>query len=222
MKFKGFLASCLLAVSFASAFFTPVQAQEKAKRPASEIAMYGNPDKPQQLSKKDEAYIASLEKSGKTRQGEAKELVHVAWQYYQKANHAQAMRRFNQAWLLDQENGDVYHGFAVITLARDKAPVQAEKFFRTAIEKPGVNVNAYVDYGRLLWLRERLEESQEMLEKALKISPKAHNARANLAAIYGKKRDFAKACEFAREAKTNGDSIKQSFIEDVCAKGATG
>jgi Flp pilus assembly protein TadD len=61
-----------------------------------------------------------------------------------------------------------------------------------------------------------------MLQKALSLSPKAHNARSNMALVYYKNRDYSKACEFARAANLNGDDLPRGFLEDMCAKGATG
>lgn len=214
MKHLRNFSGCLLLY-----IFTP---QAHPALPASEVPMYGDVNRAAKLNEKDAAFIASLEKSGKKRQDVAKEVLAAAWAHFRKTEYAQAIRRFNQAWLLDPENGDCYHGFALITLVRDKLPAEADGFFRTAISKPGVNVNAYVDYGRLLWMGERLEESLAMLNKALAISPKAHNARGNIALVYYKNKDYAKACEYGRAAQKNGDDLQPGFLEEVCGKGGTG
>ena len=196
--------------------------QPHAAPPASEIPMYGDAARAGNLKPGDAAFIASLEKAGKTRQSVAKDVLRAAWGHYGKAEYSQSIRKFNQAWLLDPENGDAYHGFAVITLVRDKAPAAAEKFFRIALSKPGVNVNAYVDYGRLLWIEERPDESLAHLNKALELSPRAHNARSNIALVHYRARDFSKACEFARAAQKNGDDLPPGFLEEMCSKGGTG
>ena len=214
MKYLRNFSGCLLLYMF----FPPALAAP----PASEIPMYGNPARAGKLNESDAAFVASLEKAGKTRQAVAQEVLRAAWVHFQKAEHAAAIRKFNQAWLLDPENGDAYHGFAVITLVRDKAPAEADRFFRMALAKPGVNVNAYVDYGRFLWMGERLEESLQHLHKALGLSSTARNARANIALVHYKQRDYAKACEFARAARGNGDDLQPGFLEEVCGKGAKG
>jgi tetratricopeptide (TPR) repeat protein len=189
---------------------------------SSDIPMYGDSTRAGRLKPSDAAFIASIEKAGQTRQAVAKEVLLDAWAHYRKTEYAQAMRKFNQAWLLDPENGDAYHGFAVITLVRNQPVDEAEKYFRMALSKPGVNVNARVDYGRLLWIEGRLDESLAQLQEALSLAPKAHNARSNIAMVHFKRRDYAKACEFARAANRNGDDLPRGFLEDMCAKGATG
>lgn len=196
--------------------------QPHAQLPASEIPMYGSSaDKPRKLTEKDAAFIASIEKAGKTRQGVAKEVIREAWAAYGSTDYKSAIRKFNQAWLLDPENGDAYHGFALISTVRDKNANAAEKFFRTAISKPGVSANAYVSYGRFLWIVERLDESLVQLQKAIAVSPAARDARLHIARVYYKKKDYSKACEWARRAKENKDHLPVDFLEDMCKKGGT-
>jgi len=181
--------------------------------------MYGDTTKSQKLKESDAAYIAAIEKSGKSRKDVAKEVMRSGWASYQKGDLKSAIRRFNQAWLLDPENGDAYHGFALISTVRDKNADAAEKFFRMALAKPGVSANAYVSYGRFLWIVDRLEEGLFQLQKALKVSPTAHDARLHIARIYYKKKDYSKACEWARAAKVNNDDLPVDFLEDMCKKG---
>ena len=196
--------------------------QPHAQLPASEVPMYGSSaDRPRNLTEKDAAFIASIEKAGKTRQAVAKDVVREAWEAYGATDYKSAIRKFNQAWLLDPENGDAYHGFALISTVRDKNAAQAEKFFRLALEKPGVSASAYVSYGRFLWIVERLDESLVQLRKAIEVSPVAKDARLHIARVYFKKKDFGKACEWARAAKANNDDLPPDFLEDMCRKGGT-
>lgn len=196
--------------------------QPHAQLPPSEIPMYGSSaGKPHKLSEKDAAFIATIEKAGKTRQAVAKDVIRQAWEAYGRTDYTSAIRKFNQAWLLDPENGDAYHGFALISTVRDKNADEAEKFFRMALAKPGVSANAYVSYGRFLWIVERLDESLVQLQKAIAASPTAHDARLHIARVYYKKKDYSKACEWARLAKANNDDLPVDFLEDMCKKGGT-
>lgn len=214
MKHLRNFSGCLLLYMFVP--------QPYAAPPPSELPMYGDESRAGKLKDSDKAFIASLEKAGTTRQAAAKEVLREAWGLYQRVEHGPAMRKFNQAWLLDPENGDAYHGFAVITLVRDRQVSEAERFFRIALSKPGVNPNVYVDYGRFLWIGDRLDESLVHLHKALELAPKAHNARSNIALVHYKRREYTKACEFARAARANGDDLQPGFLEEMCSKGATG
>ena len=196
--------------------------QSHAQLPAVEKPMYGSSaGKPRKLTDKDQAFIASIEKAGKTRPAVAKEVIQQAWEAYGKTDYKTAIRKFNQAWLLDPENGDAYHGFALISTVRDKNADEAEKFFRMAIAKPGVSSSAYVSYGRFLWIVDRLDDALIVLNKGLEVSDTARDARIHIARIYYKKKDFAKACEWARAAKKNYDDMPADFLEDMCKKGGT-
>lgn len=211
--FRNF-SGCLLLY-----LFVP---QAQPALPASEIPMYGETGTTRKLSERDKAFIESIEKAGKSRKAVAKEVMAQGWVSYGKGDLRTAIRKFNQAWLLDPENGDAYHGFALISTVRDKAADEAEKYFRIALDKPGVNVNAYVDYGRFLWIVERLDESLAQLRKALAVSPTAHNAKSNIAMVYYKKKDFSKACEWARGARDNKDDLQPDFLEEMCKRGGMG
>ncbi len=193
--------------------------QAHPQLPASEMPMYGSAGKTRKLTERDAAFIASIEKAGKTRQAVAKDVIRQAWEAYGQTDYKSAIRKFNQAWLLDPENGNAYHGFALISTVRDKDAVEAEKFFRMAVAKPGVSATAYVSYGRFLWIVERLDESLAQLQKALAVSPTAHDARLHIARVYYKKKDYGKACEWARGAKANNDDLPPDFLEDMCKKG---
>jgi len=110
---------------------------------------------------------------------------------------------------------------ALSVAACDKNADEAEKFFRMAIAKPGVSATAYVSYGRFLWIVDRLDEGLVQLEKAIAVSPTARDARVHIARIYYKKKNFSKACEWARLAKANNDDLPVDFLEDMCKKGGT-
>ena len=215
MKVFGILAGCVLAL-----FVLEAQSQMKTARPANEIPMYGDPDKPTRLSKSDAAFIASIEKAGHTRQEVAKDVMYKGWDLFRKLEYDSAIKRFNQAWLLDQNNPDAYHGFAVIVAQRDNKPSEAEKFFRKAVAMPGVNVNAHVDFGRFLLENFRLDESLIHFQNAIAASPTAPNARSNASIAYAKKGDFVQACEWAKGARENKDTLVDGYVEDMCNRAA--
>jgi Tfp pilus assembly protein PilF len=128
------------------------------------------------------------------------------------------MSRFNQAWLLDPENGDAYHGFALITSVRSSAPGEVERLFQLAISKPKVSAEAFVDYGRYLWTQKQLDKSLVQLNKALQLSSTAYNARSNISFVHFLKGDFGSACTWAKDAQKNGDQLEKGYLEDMCLR----
>ncbi len=143
--------------------------------------------------------------------------VELGWKYFFKGDVASAMTRFNQAWLLNPENGDAFHGFAVVTAQRGGPPQEAEKYFKIAASKPGVGSTALVDYARLLNMLGRHDEAISQGQGALAISPKARNASLQISYAYISKKDAAHACEWARKAKDNGDALDPpNYLDMVC------
>jgi Tfp pilus assembly protein PilF len=104
--------------------------------PINQLPMYGGGAKSDAMKKADEALISSIEKRGISRKEAAKSSIRLAWGYWQKQDVATAMSRFNQAWMLDPENGNSYYGFALVTAVRGGQPSEIERFFKLAISKP--------------------------------------------------------------------------------------
>lgn len=203
---------------YVCALFLMCSLAQGANLPLNQLPMYGAAAKTEAMKQSDAEFIAEVEAKGFSREAAAKEIVRAAWAYFQKGDLANAAVRFNQAWLLDPDNGDTYHGFALVTLQRDQEVPGAEKYFRLATSKTQVSANAFVDYGRYLSMLNRLDESMEQLQKSLQISDSAYNARSNMAFVFYRKGDFAKACELAKEAKSKGDQLEPGFLEDMCSR----
>jgi len=187
--------------------------------PINQIPMYGEREKSDLMKQADAALIAAIKLQGLSKEDGAKQLVRSAWSYWAKKDYATAIKRFNQAWLLDPENGDAYHGFALITSVHDGSPDEVERFFKLAVSKTTVYANAFVDYGRFLWTQKRFEQSLVQLNKALQMSSTARNARSNISFVYYLKSDFGNACIWAKDAEKNGDELEQGYLQDMCSHG---
>lgn len=151
--------------------------------PTNQLPMYGAREKTAEMKNADAALIASVEKQGLSRQEAAKRAIQTGWSYWAKRDLATAMSRFNQAWLLDPENGNAYHSFALITSVRGGAPNEVERLFQLGTSKSNVDPVVFVDYGRFLWTQKQLDKSLVQLNKALQLSPMARNARSNISFV---------------------------------------
>ena len=192
-----------------------------ASLPIDELPMYGGIEKTGDIKKGEEAMIAIIAKAGSSRETVAKDVIKTSFKYFKKGRISSAIKGFNHAWFLDPENGDVYYGFALITESRKGNSEEIEKYYRMAVSKPRVSVEAYVDYGRFLLVQSRFDESLLLLQKALELSPAARNARANISVVYFKKGDHAKACEWAKGAQVNRDQLEPGYLEEMCQGGGT-
>ncbi|WP_136417971.1 hypothetical protein [Herbaspirillum sp. ST 5-3] len=184
--------------------------------PVNQLPMYGGREKTAKMKSADAALFAAVEKKGYSRQEAAKRAIQIGWSSWAKSDLATAMSRFNQAWLLDPENGNAYHGFALVTSVRGGAPSEVEHLFQMAISKSNVDPVAFVDYGRFLWTQKQLDKSLVQLKKALQLSPTARNARSNISFVHYLKGDASSACIWAKDAQKNGDELEKGFLEDMC------
>ncbi|MBF0462282.1 MAG: hypothetical protein HQL87_12905 [Magnetococcales bacterium] len=185
--------------------------------PLNQQPMYGGREKNEDLKRSDETFLTGIMLQGYTKESGSKEVVDLGWKYFFKGDVATAMQRFNQAWLLNPENGDVYHGFAVVTAQRGGPMQEAEKYFQMAIAKPGVTPTAFADYARLLNMQGRFDDAIAQGQKALAVDSKAHNACIQISYAYLSQKDIAQACGWARRAKENGDIIDPpNYVEFVC------
>ncbi len=99
------------------------------------LPMYGAPEipRPTQLKQADARFIANAAAGF----GGDRRLASIAWTdqgdgFLASGNLDYAMRRYNEAWLLDDTNYEVYLGFSRV-LARSEKPAQAIPFLEKAI-----------------------------------------------------------------------------------------
>ena len=79
-------------------------------------AMYGGMDRTAnpRLKAGDEKFIAAVTKEYGSRKAASEKWVDQGFVFYFQDSYAKAMQRFNQGWLLNPDNPDVFHGFAVV------------------------------------------------------------------------------------------------------------
>lgn len=210
MKRYWLIASIAVLFTFGTAFADSL--------PINQLPMYGERVKTAEMKSADTAFVASIEAKGLSRQEGAKQVIQTGWSYWAKRDLATSMSRFNQAWLLDPENGNAYHGFALVTSVRGATPGEVERLFQLAVTKANVDPVAFVDYGRFLWTQKQLEKSMVQLNKALQLSPKVRNARSNISFVHYLKGDAGNACTWAKDAQKNGDELEKGFLEDMCRR----
>ena len=187
----------------------------------NEIPMYGEHlghVKTPAMVKADEEYLARADRSYPSRTEAAKASIETGWKYFNKGDYSTAIKRFNQAWLLNPENGDSYYGFALVSAQRNDPSEVIDDYFKMALSKPGVNVAAQVDYGRFLWTIGRYDESLANLHAALEKNPRAYNARAHISFVHYRRGNFEHACRWAIDARENGDFLEPGYQENMCRK----
>ncbi len=81
---------------------------------SNEEPMYGNRAfTAEQTQLNNDVVERAIQEAG-SREQAAERTIKLAWQYYYNRNPQTAMKRFNQAWLIDPNHPEVYYGFAYL------------------------------------------------------------------------------------------------------------
>lgn len=206
----------------ATAFAFAAGAAAATDYPPNETPMYGGAEKTPAMLQADKELIAAVLAKGITRAQGSDQLVHAGWDYQHKGDYATAMKSFNQAWLLDPDNGDAFDGFAVIAMDRDKDVAAADALFQQGLAKPRQSPGIYLDYGHFLLLVRRPADAIAPLRKAVSFPDMGPDAEAFLTVALFQSGDRTAACQEAAKVK---DGVQAGVLDDVrlivgtCPKG---
>lgn len=124
-----------------------------AAAPSDQLPMYGRGDRAgvPELKAADDKLIAAAVRTFGSREKAAASWVAQGFVFYQQNDTVRAMRRFNQAWLLDPNNPEVYWGFAVVLhdaprMCEAKAMIERALAFRRHVH------GLYPDAARIISL----------------------------------------------------------------------
>lgn len=115
-------------------------------QPIDQLPMYGGMDRSTDpmLKAADEKLIADTTRHYGSREAASKAFAEQAFKFYQRDDVVKAMRRFNQAWLLNPDSADPYWGFASVLSDRERY-CDAAKHMETAMSKSGLQPGALPD-----------------------------------------------------------------------------
>jgi len=96
--------------------------------------MYGEVEKDERYKKIDDDFRKAMIKEFGSVDQAVKEYLNIAWNFFYRNDLETAMRRFNQAWLLNPDYPDAYFGFAALLEMQGKK-AEASRFHLLGIEK---------------------------------------------------------------------------------------
>lgn len=184
-----------------------------AEYPQNEQPMYGGKPPNALQQRADEEFIAHAVKMAGSKEAGAQTSVQLGWKYFfEKQDLATAMKRFNQAYLLDPENGGAYQGMAIIVLTRDKDAAQAEALFKRGISAKRITPDQFVDYARFLLMQQRPADAEKMLLQAVDMDPNYAESQTLLAMAQYEAGHVEDACVRAEQWKDKAkEGLKQSL-----------
>ena len=136
--------------------------------------MYGEVERTKEYKEIDEEFIQDCLKQFGTIDSSVAVQIDNAWRYYYNNDLKTAMKRFNQAWLLNPEYPDSYFGFASL-LESQKNPTGANHYYKIGIEKDIKNDRAEICYQRIADCKEQLKDIEGTInayEEIAKMDPK--------------------------------------------------
>lgn len=142
LTYRLLLIALMLTVS---AWATHVFAQDMSLQPK-----YGLQPKSETQKAADEKFLVSMDAHFKgDRKKAAEEAAMRGWQSLRLGNPADAMRRFNQAWLLDATNGSALWGMATVEAGSGKLG-ESLKLFAEADRTMSTDMDFATDYAKAL------------------------------------------------------------------------
>lgn len=138
------------------------------------LPKYGAQTKNDAQKAADEKFLASIDSHYKGDRKKATEDVAArGWQFLRQGNAPDAMRRFNQAWLLDSSNGSALWGMAAFEAGSGKLN-ESLALFAEAERIVGGDIDFAADYAKALGIAGAQTRNQSMLNDAFSRFARVH------------------------------------------------
>jgi len=111
----------------------------------NELPMFGHIQKTATQQESDKRFLAQMTKDGRSPEAAADYVARVGWSAFNQGDRSLAIKRFNQAWLLNPKNQFALWGFAAICVDRGQVE-EAVRYYRMAIDSGPENSKLQKDY----------------------------------------------------------------------------
>jgi tetratricopeptide (TPR) repeat protein len=179
----------LLLTSISLLFMGCLSAQD-CKEGINLLPMYGGLAKCEQQMNSDKEFLATADSKFKDRKTAALFYLDLGWNYFYKNDLETSMMRFNQAWLLDSLNADIYWGFGNL-LGRNNQAEASLPFFEKSLRLKPDNARLYeslaTSYGQLFVATQnpaRLNKAIEALKNANRLDKSNPRILSQLTSAY--------------------------------------
>jgi len=186
--------------------------------PPNQVPMFDGKASDPESRRINDKFVDDALSKGYTRRRGAEEAVTRGFEFIDRDDYETAMKRFNQAWLLDPEYAEVYRGFAVLTFLRDRNPERADALFRHGLQTAKPEADTFASYAHFLLFANRPREAVPILEEALERHPTAPRLRTYLAVALLQTGQKARGCSVAREALAAAVPAERPAIEPLLAE----
>lgn len=158
-----------------------------------EVPMYGGIDRVKfpELVEADEQFISGVTKEFGSREKASQLWVEQGFKFYNQNSLGMAMRRFNQAWLLNPENAEVFAGFGSVLHDQGKYCEAMQMMDMSLSLDPPSYQGIYTDAARIMTLCavsdeiDSVEEKSRLIAESEELYKKAEKLEWNKAYTYG-------------------------------------
>jgi len=227
MRITRLLLICLTlySVTLSAQQLSLDQWNEQAKTNIRLLPKYGYAVKTDDQKKADQEFIEAALKQDTTNRKASNHLIRLGFQYLY-SDITKAMYRFNQAWLLDSANTDIYWGYGGVYMALGDFQKAREQYTAGLALDPK-NTHLLTDYGTYFLVQyysgqpldakgalTQLDSAINYLTRSYKIDSKDQNTTFKLAVCYFQKKDCTKAWRYYNECVSlGGQPITADFTK---------
>jgi len=213
---------------------TPEQWNDEAKTNIRLLPKYGHVNKTEGQKASDKEFIETTLKQYTTNRKASNHLIELGFKYLYN-DVKTAMYRFNQAYLLDSTNTDIYWGYAGVYMTLGNIE-NAEKQYLKGLSINPENTHLLTDYGTYFMAQyyglQLLNEKKALpnlgaainyLIKSYLLDDKDQNTTFKLSVCYYQKKDCKNAWKYYNECKISGgqpitEDFTKALIEQCKAK----
>lgn len=194
--------------------------KEEAKTEIRLLPKYGNTVKTKEQKESDQELIRTYLKQAGTKRKASELLVELGFDYLYKQDLKTAMYRFNQAWLLDPTNENVFWGFGAIYFSFgdfERATYQYDEGLKLNANSSNILTDKATVY-MTRFMKSHGEKDFALainnFKKSYSIDPKNQNTLFKMSACYFVKKDCDNAWKYYNECKKlGGQPITKEYTE---------
>ena len=181
------------------------------QRSINEIPEYGNQPKSPEMLQADQQFLNTVK--GKEQQA-FDHMMNVGWSFFKRGDIGTAMKRFNQAWLIDSTRYESYWGFAAAE-GRLNNLETSKHYYEKALSHNGDTKILNPEYAIVLREQAKAENNSEKLAEADNLfmsEIEAGNEKAACIYAYQLYRDNKKeeACKIMESCPDDKDNLKKA------------
>jgi len=203
---------------------------EEAKTNIRLLPKYGHAQKTEAQKNSDKEFIETALKKDSTNRKASDHLISLGFQYLYR-DIKTAMYRFNQAYLLDSTNTDIYWGFGGVYMTLGDY-AKAEKQYQEGLAINPNNTHLLTDYGTFFMAQyyglqpidekgalTNLDSAITYMVKSYQLDPTDQNTTFKLSICYWNKGDCDNAWKYYDICKAlGGQPITEDYTKDLKKK----